>query len=130
MFAYPDLCTAPIGRRIVQRMPGGRFRFNPACVPEIVAWIRLIGNRYITMLEGIEAKSHTKGDSYINAVRHNTEFRIAQIQDMINLTVDQWGINQWNIALSQTQDELGLTDHDTNPELFDCSPIYTEGEGI
>ena len=130
MYSRIDHTRYPIGRRIIQKLAGGRMRLDPAIIPDLVAWFRLIGNRYIAMLEGIEAKSRTRGDAYINSVRHNVEHRIAYIQDMINSTNDQFGFNAYAIALNSTMDELGLTSYDADPTLFDDNPLQEEGSGI
>lgn len=130
MYARIDYSRSPLGRRITERMSAGRWRLSPAIVPELVSWMRMIGNRYIKMLEGIEAASRTKGDAFLNAVRQSTGQRIAMIQDLINLTVDQWAMYDHNIAWSQTCSELGITDMDTDPNLFDDHPLHEEGSGI
>lgn len=130
MYARTDLQSAPLGRRIIERMSGGRFRLSPAIVPEIVAWLRIHGNRYVALLTACQASTRVSGDSFVQAMKQTTSFRINLIQDLINMTMDTFGIRDYNESWSDTCTELGITDMDTDPELFDDTPIHDEGSGI
>ncbi len=119
-----------IGRRLVDRNSGGRGMLVPGIVPDFVSWLRMIGNRYISMLESFESRYATKGDSFINSMRQTTEFRIALIQDLINQTVEQFPLKQWWNAVYQTCNELGLDLRDTDQNLMIVHPVFQDGEGI
>ena len=120
----------PLGRRIIERLAGGRMRLYPGVVPEVVTWLRIIGNYYVKLMNELQASRRTTGDAFLNATRQTTEFRINLIQDLITQTCDQFGRKQFEEAWQDTCLELDITDNDTNPELFVPVTLCEDGEGI
>lgn len=130
MYQRPVWYDVPLGRRIINRMGGGRAQLVPAIVPELVSWLRLHGNRYVALLTSVQSARRHPGDAFLNSVRQTTEFRINLIQDLINQTVDQFSHRDYLSAWADTCRELGIDDVDTNPELFVPGNYYQDGEGI
>jgi hypothetical protein len=130
MYARIDWESTPIGRRIIERLAGGRARLSPAIVPEMVSWLRLIGNRYIALYTSLQQSRKAQGDAFLNAMRQTTETRIAMIQDQINTSMDQFSWRDYLSAWADTCKELGITDDDLNPETYLTQDTYEEGSGI
>ena len=119
-----------IGRRLIDRLPSGRAHIVPGVIPDLVAWLRMHGNRYVEMLSGMESKYATKGDGFMNHLRQVTEFRIALIQDLINLAVDEFPLRKWWEAVYTTCNELGIEDSGPKSEFVYPDPLFQDGEGI
>jgi hypothetical protein len=130
MYARTNLDSVPLGRRVIERLSGGRCRLAPGIVPEIVSWLRMIGNTYIAILTGIQQSHRSQSDAYINAMKQTTEYRIGLIQDLINCTMDTFSRHNYLGAFADTCRELGIDERDLDESLLNPQETYTEGSGI
>jgi hypothetical protein len=119
-----------LGTRIIQNMPKLRYRLDPAIVPEFVAWIMMIGERYERLYTSAKVNAGPCSDHYLEAIKENTELRIACLQDLINVTNDNFSRVEYNSCWIRTADMLGISSQDLDPNLFYPCDIFEQGEGI
>lgn len=95
--------------RLTQRIQGRRIRMRPEYVPELVAWLAMIRERYDRTARQAAEVHGTKSDVWIDAVRAKMEIYCEVVDALIGLAGQPWSSGQWEGITAVLSRQLAST---------------------
>lgn len=118
------------GRILVQNAGGGRAQIIPDMIPELTAWLYMIGMRYERTYRSTEYATKKHSDRYLRGVREHCSSVIEIIQRLMDLCCDKFPRHEWWVSWSDVCDKFQIDDRTRNASNFELDDTYTNGEGI
>lgn len=118
------------GRVLVQNAGHGRAQIIPDMIPELTAWLYMLGKRYERTSRSTESAVKKHSDNYLSGVAEYCNTAIELIQRIINIANDKFPRSEWWVAWSDICDSFGIADPIKAYGNFELDDTYTNGEGI
>lgn len=95
-------------RALTERIAGRRVRIRLEFIPELVAWMLMMGERYArTRKAAAENHKDTSDEMMAETVRQCDMYQNA-IQQLINCCPDPFGFARWNEVTTRIAKEMGI----------------------
>ena len=84
---------------LVERMPKMRMRIKPELLPELAAYILLVGKRYERLRESALKLPHSRDCKYTTNTARVMEQWLSCLQHLMDKLSDTFSLHEWNAAL-------------------------------
>jgi hypothetical protein len=118
------------GRVLVQNAGNGRAMIIPDMIPELVAWLYMIGQRYERTYRTTQANVRKHSDRYLTGVNQYCEWAIEFINRLMQLSTDKFARHEWWVSWADTCDKFGITEPTKSYCNFELDDTFNEGGGI
>jgi hypothetical protein len=83
----------------VERLRQRRVRFRPEILPELIAWLHMLGSRYKRSIEAIRSEHRDDSDPWAKGSIHDLTEKIGHIGVLIGQATDNWKGIDWEESL-------------------------------
>lgn len=95
-------------RYITERMPGKRVRFRVEVIPEIIAWMAMMSDRYTRTRLAAASANPGSSDHIVKRIKDECERREEAIQQLMNCLPDPWGVGRWEEVTTAIAKDFGI----------------------
>lgn len=118
------------GRVLVQNAGHGRAMIIPDIIPELTAYLYMIGQRYERTYRTTQLATKRHSDAYLKGIERYTLSFIDCVQKLVDILSDKFARHEWWVAWSDICDKFNICDRIKFASSFELDDTYTEGGGI
>lgn len=118
------------GRVLVQNAGHGRACIIPDMIPELTAWLYMIGMRYERTYNTLQFGCKKHSDEYLAGVADYTSTTIEVIKRLINVCQDKFARHEWWVSWSDICDKFGIRETIKQSCNFELEDTFADGGGI
>jgi hypothetical protein len=102
----------------------------PDMIPELTAYLYMIGMRYERTYRATESSNRNTSDRYLRGVRDYCEVTVEVIQRIVDTLNDKFYRHEWWVAWADICDKFGIEERIKQSCNFELEDTFSWGGGI